>query len=1143
MKNKEIYVKNPLKHKLVNEGVASVNDEKTESALSVLRYELETFVCEGQYEKGIVDILNTYLSNIEQSQQPGVWVSGFFGSGKSHLVKMLRAFWDNTKFSDGATARGIADLPDQVNDLLKELDTQAKRHGGLHVASGTLGAGVSGSVRLALLRVIFISAGLPEHYHIAKFAMWLKEEGIFDVVKDLVEKSGSSWNEELDNFYVAEDLHKALVKVKPTLFRDESSCSEVLTNQYPFVSDVSSSDMLNAIKLALSKDGKFPLTLIVLDEVQQFIGEDGDRSLAVQETVEAVCKGIGGKLMFIGTGQTAVTGTANLKRLEGRFTLRIELSDADVEGVIRKVVLAKNAGCVKDIESTMEKNLGEISRHLSNTTISHRQDDIKNFSQDYPILPVRRRFWENTLRVLDQTGTDSQLRNQLSMIHKVIQTNLDEELGNVIAGDYIYFDSADKLLQARILPRRLYEKTMTWIKGNDTEKILARACGVVFIINKLNSINKEIGIKANVDSIADLLVEDISEGSGKLRSKLPKLLDGCELLMNVKGEYRIQTEESSAWNDEYLSQKNALANEPHRIESERDDRIKSKFAEVIKKLTLSQGKSKVPRSVFTSFNAHLPTDSKEKIYVWVKDGWNIDENSVKAEAQAAGNNSPTIFIYLPKRSGDAIRHNIIEYKAAKSTIDAKGTPNGPEGQEAKAAMETTLTGADSKIKDLLDDIFSGAMVFQGGGKEIQGSNLLDKIKEAADNSLQRLYPDFHYTDNPNWEKVYTNAKKGSPDALKAVGFDNEAEKHPVCKEILSFIGSTKKGSEILNNFQAGKYGWSGDTIDGALLVLLVAGVLRAQDERGRQIDPQQLERRQISKATFKVESTTVSTKQRIDIRKLFQKVDISATSGEEGAKADAFLERMKSLASEAGGEPPLPAKPDIVRINEMELLIGNEKLMAIYNNRDEMSNNIADWKETAEKIKTRLPGWESLQVLLGHTSNLKPGQEAKIQVAAIVENRRLLDDPDPIKQLAKTLEDTLRKSLNHHFDEYNSVYAEGIQELEEDSSWSKLSETTRNEILDTCRIKPLPEIDLSNRDAVVDAVDNYPLNSWQDKIIALNSMFVKAQELAAKELEPKLQKVAVSKRILKTPEDIDTWLIEVKKQLEEALKDGPVSIS
>ena len=117
MYNHDIYQKDPATRKLVNEGVASVNDETTGHALSVLRYELETFVCDGQYEKGMSHILETYLKNTDQAQQPGVWVSGFFGSGKSHLVKMLRALWVDTTFTDGATARGIANLPPEISDL------------------------------------------------------------------------------------------------------------------------------------------------------------------------------------------------------------------------------------------------------------------------------------------------------------------------------------------------------------------------------------------------------------------------------------------------------------------------------------------------------------------------------------------------------------------------------------------------------------------------------------------------------------------------------------------------------------------------------------------------------------------------------------------------------------------------------------------------------------------------------------------------------------------------------------------------------------------------------------------------------------------------------------------------------------------
>ena len=60
---------------------------------------------------------------------------------------------------------------------------------------------------------------------------------------------------------------------------------------------------------------------------------------------------------------------------------------------------------------------------------------------------------------------------------------------------------------------------------------MARACGLVFLINKLGSQNQELGIKATVDTLADLLVENLSQGSGALRSKLPGLLEKCELLM------------------------------------------------------------------------------------------------------------------------------------------------------------------------------------------------------------------------------------------------------------------------------------------------------------------------------------------------------------------------------------------------------------------------------------------------------------------------------------------------------------------------------------------------------------------------------------------------------------------------------------
>jgi len=1145
MKNRDIYQKDPASRKLVNEGVASVNDERTDQALSVLRYELETFVCDGQYQKGMAHILETYLKNIDQAQQPAVWISGFYGSGKSHLVKMLRALWVDSPFKDGATARGIAQLPQPVKDQLIELSRQAKRHGGLFAASGTLGSSARDkSVRLALLSVIFRAAGLPEQFPLAKFVLWLKAEGIYDQLVQAVTQSGYDWQEELDNFYVAEGLHQALVKTKPNLFSSPAACAEALNNLYPYVQDVSNDEMLKVIRQALSHDGKFPLALVVLDEVQQYIGDNTQLSMDVQEAVEACCKGIGGKLIFIGTGQTAVTGTSNLKKLEGRFTVRIELSDADVDAVIRQVILAKKPGVQAEIDQVMQTNLGEISRHLAGTTLGHHQDDVAWFPQDYPILPVRRRFWEVALRVLDQTGTDSQLRNQLSMIHKAIQTNLDAPLGSVVPADYLYFDAIDKLLQARVLPRKVHDKTMVWIKGSEEDRLRARASGLVFLINKLSGTNQELGLRATVDTVADLLVEDLKTGSSALRSQLPALMDKCELLMRVGDEYRIQTEESSAWNDEFLSQRNSLANESHRIEAERDDRIRKRFGELVKKLSLTQGSAKVPRDIHPVFDAQLPADASKRVCLWVRDGWSTDEYSVRADARQAGNQSPTVFVFIPKRSADDLRHHLIDFKAASATLDKRGVPNTPEGSEARAAMETTRINAEGRIRALLDDAFSGARVFQGGGNEVLGNSLQDMVLESADNSLLRLYPQFHVADNAAWDKAYERAQKGAPDALKAVGDEGEAAKNPVCKAILAAIAGGKKGAELRDQFEGASYGWPRDAVNGGLQVLLVAGLIRAEDERGHAIDPKELENKAIGKTTFKIEAATVSTPQRIQIRKLLQKLGRTVNSGEELAAVPEFLQTMKALAEKAGGEAPRPERPNTNSLDDIRLSVGNEQLLALYNRRDELSAAIDQWAELVTRIEKRLPGWHVVQRLMRHAQGVTDAEVLAVQVQQIASHRLLLAEPDQISPLTGNLTQLLRDQLKVLDERYHELHAKGMQRLEADSNWKKLEQEQRSQLLTDqhLTLADQPIVKLGSTDDILTSLDSVNISMFSDRVAAMPSRFESVMHSAAELLEPKAQFVRVPSRTLRTEAEIDEWLVDVSQEIKAALAKGPVVI-
>lgn len=1144
MKNRAVYLKDPATRTLVNQGVAFVNDDMSREAQMVLRYELETFVCDGQYEKGLADIIETCLKNINQADQPGVWVSGFYGSGKSHLVKMLRALWTDMSFEDGASARGITSLPPHIKDLLKELTTQGKRHGGLHAASGTLGAGASGSVRLALLRIIFKSVGLPQLYPVARFVMWLKENNLYEQIRAHVETNGHDWEFELSNFHVAEGLYNALCEIKPKVFSPNFAAVEIMPQLYPNVTDVSNDDMITAIRQALTREGKFPLTLIALDEVQQYIAEDPDRSAAVQQVVETCCKQIGGKLLFVGTGQTAVTGTPNLKKLEGRFTVRIELSDTDVDTVIRKVILAKNPDAITSITKIMETNIGEISRHLSTTTIGHRQDDVAWFSQDYPILPVRRRFWEHALRVLDQTGTESQLRNQLSMIHKVIQTNLDEPLGNVVPGDYLYMDAADKMLQARMLPRKVHEKTMQWAEGNPEDQLRARASGLVFLINKLGGSNKDIGIRATADTIADLMVKDLSKGSGELRSKLPTLLNACGLLMKVGDEYRIQTQESEAWNNEFLNQRSQLANAGHRIEAERDDRIRKIFSSIVKKCSLNQGESLVPRDIYPLFDAQLPADSDKKIYIWVRSGWDTDESNFRAEARQAGNSASTIYVYIPKRSSDELRRHIMDYKAAAAALEIRGVSDVPEWQEARAAMETTRQVAEGKIRELLGEAFSGAQVFQGGGADIKGDDLQSMILEAAQNALKRLYDQFQVADQKGWDKVYAKAKQGAPDALKGIGFDGEAAAHPVCKIIQGFIGGGKKGADIRQHFEAPPYGWSGDAIDGGLLALLVGGQIRAADDHGKAMDPRELERKAIGKLMFKIEATTITTPQRIQIRKVMQKIGCAAKPGEEHMMAPAFMEKIMELSRRAGGEPPKPAPPDIGPLEEIRLLSGNEQLLAIYNQREVIAQSIDDWSILAEKIDARNSSWNTLEALLAHARGLKDNAAFMAQADKIREQRLLIADPDPISPLLSNVVQALREALNDLNAQYEKAHEKGMNRLRNDANWQKLEPEQRNELLaeQHLTINAKPAIGVKTTDEILATLTKFPLSALADRVAAMSSRFSRVLEGAARLLEPEVQFLHVKPALLKNDADIDTWAEDVKKELKAALKKGPIGI-
>jgi len=1153
MLNREIYQLDPQQNRLENNGVAEVKDDQSSEALKTLRYELQTFVCDGEYEAGLDKVLSAYLRNLgEGHEQPGVWISGFFGSGKSHLAKMLRALWTNQPFSDGVSARDIANLPTEIKDHFKELSIAASRYGGLHAASGTLGSGANNNVRLALLNIMFKSAGLPEQYHQARFVLWLKKQSIFDQVKSKVEADGDSWADELEDMYVSRSIARALLEVDNTLGEDVKQVRQLLREQYPNVQDVTNQQMVDAIYDALAVEGNFPLTLIVLDEVQQYIGPDSDKAHQVQEVVETCCKHskFKSKLLFVSTGQSALSGMPNLQRLLGRFQIPVQLSDTDVDSVIRKVILQKKASAKPELEKVLQSHLGEISRQLRGTKIEHQRDDEKVMLADYPLLPVRRRFWEKVLRIVDTTGTVSQLRNQLKVIHEAAQATAEFPLGHVVPADFIYSQIAVSLLHTGVISKEIAETIGRLSAGNEDDKLKGRILSLVLLIGKLPSEpTADCGVRATADMLADLLIDDLNHGKESIRTQTPKLLqsladDGLVMSMqtSIGTEYRLQTQESAQWYDTLRQEEAELRGNLQRMENIRVDLLHKELRRQVAQIRLSHGKCNEPRQVIPCFDLELPKDAKEKIYAWVQDGWSIDEKSFLVDARSRQAGEPTIFIFVPARNRSELTNAIIAENAAHATLEKRGIPNTDAGKDARVAMETRHRDAQKQVQALLREIFEGVQVLQAGGNEIDGNSISERIETAAKASLVRLYREFDVADHPGWGKVYDRAsKEGGQNALELLGYSGDVDQHPVCAAIKRFIGVSKKGSEIREHFLASPYGWPQDAIDGGIAILLATGILIAYDSRNTRVTAITLDRKQITQASFKPESITIRPVDLIKIRGVITSSGIECQPGEEATRLPLLAERGRELAKRAGGDVPFPKVPDSRVFDELARLSGNAQLKHVLDEQDAIKQTIKDWTLIAQRIEARQGDWLRVKELLALSRGLAFHAPIQHEVDAIISQRSLLDDPNPVSGLIQQLVTKLRDAIQFHVQTYLDRHAECLALLEADGHWQQLSDQQRHAILDKRKLLTLEQPALNDAEAIIDSLSDVSLEQRTDRTESLVSKFDNARLEAAELLQPKLQRISLPRKTFETEADVDAWLTEVKQQILDKLSDGPVT--
>ncbi len=830
MKIKDTLQRDPSTHPLVNQGQARIADRTTEREIKELQGELATFVCEGEYAEGIQRILQSFLTNLNHTSQKAAWVSGFFGSGKSHLLKMLCHLWVDTSFEDGSTARSLVPhVPADIIALLRELDTAGKRAGSLLAAAGSLLSGSTDNVRQTVLSVLLRGAGLPEQYAQAKFCLWLHDEGYLNQVRKTVEAAGKVWEVELNNLYVSGLLARAVLSCDPNFGTNEAEARKTIRAQFDQPkTDISTSEFLNMAKRVMQlrgNDGRLPCTILVLDEVQQYIGDSVDRSALVTEVTEALSKQLDNHLIVVGAGQSALSDMRLLHKMLDRFTIRVTLSDTDVEVVTRKVLLQKKASTVADVRKVLEDHAGEVSRQLQGTKIGETGDDRGTIVEDYPLLPVRRRFWEHCFRTVDLAGTSSQLRSQLRIIHDAVAKVADEPLGAVVPADELYDALAPEMVNTGVLLREINERIISVKDGTPDGELAYRICSLVFLIGQLpRQTGADIGVRAIKEHLADLLVEDLRADNGKLRDDVETTLERLAkkgVLMQLGEEYRLQTREGEALDKAFRNLQAKLANDDVTVQAERDRLLYAEAGRIIGAVKLLHGQAKDPRQLIIHRDQTPPALPSDGIPVWIRDGWSAPEKEMVEAARKAGSDDPIIYVFVPRQAAEDLKAAIVETEAAEDTLNQRGHPTTAEGQLARQSLEGRKAMAQRRRDDLVKQVVGNAKVFQGGGSEVLQLELADKIREAAEASLARLYPRFGDADASSsaWRSAIKRARDGADQPFQPIGHTGSTEDHPVSREVIRTIGSGATGTAVRKELRAAPFGWPQDAIDAALLAL------------------------------------------------------------------------------------------------------------------------------------------------------------------------------------------------------------------------------------------------------------------------------------------------------------------------------------
>lgn len=347
------------------------------------------------------------------------------------------------------------------------------------------------------------------------------------------------------------------------------------------------------------------------------------------------------------------------------------------------------------------------------------------------------------------------------------------------------------------------------------------------------------------------------------------------------------------------------------------------------------------------------------------------------------------------------------------------------------------------------------------------------------------------------------AKAGAPDALKAVDHAGPPDTHPVAQAILHSIGNGRRGLDVKADLNAPPFGWSDDAIDAMLLMLARDHLLVTGTDGQAVASPTTLPRATFRGCSFRRNTRPITTPERLRVRKLLTEAQIPFTTGQEGDVLADLFSWMDLLAASAGGDAPAPAAPRFDALEDARAQGGAARLGAVADRAEAWRAMLPACRDAARRIASRRPAFALLGRLVAHGAS---DQQAGLD--AIVAQRALLADPDPVPPLISTAADTLRLRINTDQAAWSAAWVAAEQTLHGDPNWSRLTPEQRHDIRARNRLRPLEAPTLGTPAAIADALDGCSLAQRRAETSAIKGRVDDALMEAAQVFAPKVRPVA-----------------------------------